>query len=96
MTEYIEQGCPLCNEPATYRLNDGGKYKVFHCRICRVFAMSDTAEKRIANHSEKWKSDLSKISQGLSEEQLLRIYAGKPGSNEPICYDIELRTNWRT
>ena len=96
MNQYLNQNCPLCNNPAEYRLNDSDKYKVFHCHKCKVFAMSDTVESRITKHSEKFIKALSDKSSKLKEDQFLRIYSGTPGSDEKIKTEVQLRKNWNT
>lgn len=96
MTQYQSQQCPLCGTSAEYRLNDGGQYKVFHCSNCKVFAISDIAERRLPKHSDSWRVEMSKRSSKLSEDFLLKIYAGEPGSNEPILVSVDPRPNWKT
>ena len=96
MEKYHAQQCPLCDTSADFRFNDGNKYKLFHCSVCKVFAISDTAEKRLPKHSNSWRKVLSKKSQELKDTFLLKIYAGEPGSNEPILDSVEPRSNWKT
>jgi len=96
MATYFDQNCPLCKSSAEYRFNDGNNYKVFHCDVCRVFAISVTAEKRLEKHSTSWAKGMSEKSRRLSVDKLLRISAGIPGSSEPFQISDDLRSNWKT
>jgi len=96
MPEYLKQECPLCRTIADFRFNDGNKYKVFHCPACKVFAISDIAERRLLKHSDHLVKNLSSSSKALSDANLLKICAGEPGSNTPIIHSVDLRSNWRT
>lgn len=96
MGNYHSQQCPLCDTSADFRFNDSYKYKVFNCSTCKVFAISDTAERRLIKDSSLLKKDLSKESQKLKDTLLLKITAGGPGSIERIHNTDDPRSNWNT
>lgn len=84
-----KQTCPLCNNEAFYTIIDGSNEKLFTCRICTKYIITNAAEQRVIAQTANWQEALSQEAQGATQSGfVVRIYsqeATKPG--EPIAYE---------
>lgn len=73
MTEYIEQGCPLCDNPAVYCWVDQENVKYFDCASCGMFQISKRAERVLSDDLAASKSFYSRLVKKTPSEHLLFI-----------------------
>ena len=91
------QDCPLCrykNLTFYYVKHDAYKRKIFTCPTCKVFIITDSAERVLQASTTQICEALSYKSAQLEPEYLLHIFATPPGSVEPLDKEPELRAKW--
>lgn len=78
MADQIEQNCPLCDNAASYKGVEFGRFKYFSCDVCTQFQISKGAEKRVGNSTANWRSNLSEMAKNTPENKLLLITLPDP------------------
>ena len=96
MAEINTPSCPLCGGLApllSYRNFD--KYKIFDCDVCALFAISDSAESRIAGLPHDFKVTLRAAIQSVSIDKILLITVKPVGSGSGLQAEHVLRSSLR-
>ena len=86
-----QQRCPLCSNPAEYRLVDKKNAKHFYCTNCSQFRISVAAEKRLEQGPASWKMRLSKMALDHPSGQTLVIT--RPQDKEHIALSQQYVNN---
>jgi hypothetical protein len=87
-----EQKCPLCDTYSVYSLTtDYGRGKYFKCDRCKHFVIRENAENLLKEAPGGFTSELSVLSSGLSETELLFIACDINGKINP---QVQPRDNW--
>jgi hypothetical protein len=68
------QNCPLCGNPATYKMRKFGKVKLFFCPIkCTSFVLYIDAEEHISKISKHYKKTYSGYAKECDKDKILVI-----------------------
>ena len=71
MTNKIEQACPLCGQPARYKILHEPYCKHFTCLICVEFCVDELSERHLKTVPAAFRSELSAKAKITGEKHML-------------------------
>lgn len=89
-----KQNCPLCNLESEFIVHDHGKRKKFYCPNCKVFIITDTAERKLNTSMSAHKSAISEKCRILTDEYLMHIFVPSIETDIPLECQPELRSKF--
>ena len=96
MAEIHTPSCPLCGGlVALLSYRNFGKYRIFDCDVCGIFAISDNAESRVIGLPHDFKVTWRAAIQSMSVDKILLITVKPVGSGGGLQTEHVLRSSLR-
>lgn len=69
----MKQECPLCHAEARYRGFDYGERKHFVCPSCGEYIITSTAERKLVDAPEEWRSTFASAPSLAAADEIYEI-----------------------